>query len=79
VVSSQQLISSSEYFQRVLEDIASAESKNQKENGFFQIRLSEPQDKITAFSIILDILYERQNRIPSNVDFVSTLRCYTRS
>jgi hypothetical protein len=74
VVSSQQLISSSEYFKRVLEDTASADGKKQKENGFVQIQLSDPEDKMTAFSIIIDILYEKVTYLP-----MSTLRCCARS
>ena len=72
-VSSQQLISSSEYFQRMLEDTAFPEGKKLKENGVVQIQLSELEDKMITFLLSL-IFCIRGKAIYL---LMSTLRCCT--
>ncbi|KAN0092035.1 hypothetical protein V8E51_017882 [Hyaloscypha variabilis] len=72
-VSSQQLISSSEYFQRMLEDTAFPEGKKLKGNGVVQIQLSELEDKMITFLLSL-IFCIRGKAIYL---LMSTLRCCT--
>lgn len=68
-VSSLRLASSSEYFRAMLEGSRFPEGKQLKENGFVQIRLSDPEDKPEAIMIILGVLYEKDVQLPTKIDF----------
>jgi hypothetical protein len=66
-VSSLKLISSSHYFQAMLEDSEFQEGKELKQNGFLEIELLDPEDDPTAMMIILGILYGKEIRMPNEV------------
>lgn len=68
-VSSLRLASSSEYFRAMLEGSRFPEGKQLKENGFVQIRLSDPEDKPEAFMIVLSALYEKDIQLPTKIEF----------
>jgi hypothetical protein len=67
-VSSLRLISSSRYFQAMLEGGRFPEGNKLKEDGFIQIRLTEPEDEPTVMIIILGILYEKDVQLPTKID-----------
>jgi hypothetical protein len=68
-VSSLRLASSSEYFRAMLEGSRFPEGKELKENGFVQIRLSDPEDKPEAFMIVLSALYAKDIQMPTKIEF----------
>ena len=63
-VSSLKLISSSRYFQAMLEGSRFHEGEELKEHGFVEIKLLDPEDEPTAMMIILGILYENDVQVP---------------
>jgi hypothetical protein len=67
-VSSSILISSSDYFQAMLEGSRFREGKELKEHGFIEINLLDPEDEPTAMMIILGILYESDVQVPKKLD-----------
>ncbi len=67
-VSSLKLISSSRYFQAMLEGSRFREGKELKEHGFVEIELLDPEDDPTAMMIILGILYEDYVQVPTELD-----------
>lgn len=71
-VSSLKLISSSSYFQAMLEGSGFCEGKELKDHGFVKIELLDPEDEPTAMMIILGILYESDVQVPIELD-LSTL------
>ncbi|KAN0103381.1 hypothetical protein V8E51_011694 [Hyaloscypha variabilis] len=67
-VSSFKLISSSRYFQTMLEGSRFREGKELKELGFIEIELLDPEDEPTAMMIILGILYGTDIQVPIELD-----------
>lgn len=67
-VSSLKLISSSRYFQAMLEGSRFHEGEELKEHGFVEIKLLDPEDEPTAMMIILGILYENDVQVPIELD-----------
>jgi hypothetical protein len=67
-VSSLKLISSSPYFQAMLEGPAFREGKELEEHGFVEIELLDPEDEPTATMIILSILYGNDVQVPIELD-----------
>jgi hypothetical protein len=67
-VSSMKLISSSRYFQAMLEGPGFREGKELKEHGFITIELLDPEDEPTAMMIVLGILYGNDFQVPIDLD-----------
>jgi hypothetical protein len=67
-VSSLKLISSSRYFQAMLEGSGFREGEELKEHGFVEIKLLDSEDEPTAMMIILGILYENDVQVPIELD-----------
>lgn len=67
-VSSLKLMSSSLYFQAMLEGPAFREGKELKEHSFVEIELSDPEDEPTAAMIVLGILYGNDVQVPVELD-----------
>jgi BTB/POZ domain len=67
-VSSFKLISSSRYFQKMLEGSRFREGKELNEHGFIEIELLDPEDEPTAMMIILGILYGTDVQVPVKLD-----------
>lgn len=70
-VSSLKLISSSRYFQAMLEGSGFSESEELKEHGFVQVELLDPEDDPTATMIILGILYGEDVQVPTELDLAT--------
>jgi hypothetical protein len=67
-VSSLKLISTSRYFQAMLEGSGFRESNELQEHGYVEIELSDPEDDPTAMMLILGILYGNEVQVPKEVD-----------
>ena len=66
--SSNKLVSSSRYFQAMLESSRFREAEELKEHGLVVIELSDPEDDPTAMMIVLGILYSSDAQMPTDVD-----------
>lgn len=67
-VSSMKLISSSRYFQAMLEGGAFREGKELKEQGFVEIELLDPEDDPVTMMIILGIIYDKGIQVPEELN-----------
>ncbi len=63
-VSSLKLISSSCYFQAMLDGPSFREGEELKRHGFVEVKLSDPEDDPTAMMIVLGILYGDGVQVP---------------
>lgn len=68
-VSSSKLICSPRRFQALLENSEFEEACTLREKGSLELELLDPEDDPTAMMIILGIMYGKDVRVPSEIDF----------